>query len=268
MKKKYKGPFRSKRKKEKQESFKQKEPKDQEEPKDMRLNKYLAHSGIASRRKADELIKAGKVTVNGEVVLEMGHRVQPEDVVTFEGKVIEPIKTYIYLLMNKPYNVISTVSDEKGRRTVIDITKEHTRERIYPVGRLDRNTTGLLILTNDGDFAQRLAHPKHEVTKVYRATLDKPVTDEHLDAIRKTLILEDGPAPVDKVSRVDGAGQNVVGIEIHIGRNRIVRRIFEHLGYEVKRLDRGRYGMLTKKGLKVGMCRKLTEAEVNILKYM
>jgi 23S rRNA pseudouridine2605 synthase len=267
MKKKYKGPFRSKRKSNKKEIEKVDQLKE-EEATDMRLNKYLAHSGIASRRKADELIKAGRVTVNGEIILEMGYRVQPEDVVTFDGKKIEPVKKFIYLLMNKPYNVISTVSDEKGRRTVIDITKEYTKERIYPVGRLDRNTTGLLILTNDGDFAQRLAHPKHEVTKVYRVTLDQPVSDEHLEAIRNTLELEDGPAPVDKVSRVEGAGPNVVGIEIHIGRNRIVRRIFEHLGYQVKRLDRRRYGMLTKKGLTVGKCRYLTEGEINILKYL
>lgn len=267
--KKYKGPFRrDKKRQEHIEKLKEQEEA-QREKTDMRLNKYLAHAGIASRRKSDEIIKEGRVTVNGEVITAMGHRVQPkEDEVRLDGKVIEPIETFVYLLMNKPYNVISTVSDEKDRRTVIDIAREHTTERIYPVGRLDRNTTGLLLLTNDGELTQKLAHPKYEIAKVYEITVDKEVPEEHIEAIRNTLVLEDGPVPVDKVSHIEGKKRNKVGIEIHIGRNRIVRRLFEHLGYTVKRLDRTRYGMLTKKGLSVGQCRRLTDGEVNILKYL
>jgi 23S rRNA pseudouridine2605 synthase len=170
--------------------------------------------------------------------------------------------------MNKPHNVISTSDDEKDRRTVLDLVKEYTSERVYPVGRLDRNTTGLIMLTNDGDLAQKLSHPKFEVTKVYQATLDKPLTEEDMELIRKTLVLEDGPAPVDDISYIEGKKMNVIGIQLHIGRNRIVRRIFEHLGYDVKKLDRSRYAMLTKKNLPLGRCRHLSNGEVNVLKYM
>lgn len=267
MDKKYKGPFRKNRKK-KEEEKPLEHIQEFSDSSDMRLNKYLAHAGVASRRKADEIIKEGRVKVNGTVVTEMGYRVQPEDQVTLDGKVLTTVKKYIYLLMNKPHNVISTADDEKDRRTVLDIAKEYTEARVYPVGRLDRNTTGLIMLTNDGDLAMKLSHPKFEVTKVYKATLDKPLTEEHLEMIKNTLILEDGPAPVDDVSYLEGKKKNVIGIEIHIGRNRIVRRIFEHLGYTVKKLDRSRYAMLTKKNLPVGKCRHLTTAEVNILKYL
>jgi len=269
MEKRYKGPFR--RDKKKDYNREEKAPKAQEqelETEDMRLNRYLAHSGVASRRKADEIIKEGKVKVNGNVVTEMGHRVQPGDVVTLDGKVLTPVKKFIYLLMNKPHNVISTSDDEKDRRTVLDLVKEYTSERVYPVGRLDRNTTGLIMLTNDGDLAQKLSHPKFEVTKVYQATLDKPLTEEDMELIRKTLVLEDGPAPVDDISYIEGKKMNVIGIQLHIGRNRIVRRIFEHLGYDVKKLDRSRYAMLTKKNLPLGRCRHLSNGEVNVLKYM
>lgn len=268
MDKKYKGPFRrDKKRKEITEERKEQEIQSKEQS-DMRLNKYLAHAGVASRRKCDEIIKEGRVTVNGEVVKEMGYRVQPEDEVALDGKVLKPVVNFVYLLLNKPHNVITTVSDERDRRTVLDIAAEYTKERVYPVGRLDRNTTGLIILTNDGDFAQKLSHPRYEITKVYYATLDKNISQPELDKIQNTLILEDGPAPVDAVAHVEGKKNSVVGIELHIGRNRIVRRIFEHLGYEVKKLDRTRYGMLTKKNLPVGKCRHLTKAEVNILKYM
>jgi 23S rRNA pseudouridine2605 synthase len=266
MEKKYKGTFRRDKKPKENTEINQ-EPEQLDES-DMRLNRFLSHSGVASRRKSDEIIKEGRVKVNGEVVKEMGYRVQPTDEVVFDGKVLKTVKKFIYLLMNKPHNVISTLEDERDRRTVLDLVKEYTKERVYPVGRLDRNTTGLLMLTNDGELAQKLAHPKFEVIKIYQATLDKPLEEEHLELIKNTLVLEDGPAPVDDISFIEGKRMNVVGIQIHIGRNRIVRRIFEHLGYEVKKLDRSRYAMLTKKNLPVGKCRQLTESEVNVLKYM
>lgn len=256
--------------KQKKESSKEKKaPVVQEEITDdlpMRLNKYIAHAGICSRRKASEHIKNGLVTVNGTVVLEMGHKVQAGDEVRFEGEVVQPVKTLVYLLMNKPKNVITTLQDEHNRRTVMDFIKDYTSERVYPVGRLDRNTTGLLLLTNDGLFAQKLSHPSFGVKKVYKATLDKPLTEAHLEAISKTLQLEDGPAPVDAVAY--GEKPNIIGIELHIGRNRIVRRIFEHLGYQVVKLDRVRYASLTKKNLPVGKCRFLTKQELIILKHL
>lgn len=232
----------------------------------MRLNKYIAHAGICSRRKASEHIKNGLVMVNDQVMLEMGYKVQKEDVVKFQGEIIQPTRNHVYLLLNKPKNVITTLQDENGRRTVLDFVSDVTSERIYPVGRLDRNTTGLLILTNDGVLAQKLSHPSFGVKKVYKATLDKSLLPEHLEQIRNTLQLEDGPAPVDAVEY--GASKKVIGIEIHIGRNRIVRRIFEHLGYEVVKLDRVRYASLTKKNLPVGKCRFLTPQELVILKHL
>jgi len=232
----------------------------------MRLNKYIAHAGICSRRKASEHIKNGVVTVNDKVILEMGYKVQEGDVVKFEDEIIQPTKNHVYILLNKPKNVITTLQDENGRKTVLDFVDEITNERVYPVGRLDRNTTGLLILTNDGKFAQKLSHPSFGVKKVYKATLDKPLLPKDLEQIRNTLQLEDGPAPVDAVEYV--SGQKVIGIEIHIGRNRIVRRIFEHLGYEVVKLDRVRYASLTKKNLAVGKTRFLTNKELVILKHL
>lgn len=235
---------------------------------EMRLNKYIAHCGICSRRKADEHIKNGKVKVNGEVVLEMGYKVQPKEIVTFNDKQVTPVQEMVYILLNKPKNVITSVNDERDRRTVMDFIGHLTKQRVYPIGRLDRNTTGLLLLTNDGQLAQKLSHPSHEVEKVYKATLDKPLLQSDLQKIRNTLQLEDGPAPVDAVDYVEGRGENVIGIELHIGRNRIVRRIFEHLGYVVVKLDRVRYAMLNKKTLTVGKCRKLTKKEVIVLKHL
>ena len=268
MDKKYKGVFRKDRKNSKQKEVVKETLPDDTDTSDMRLNRYLAHSGVASRRKADEIIKEGRVKVNGIVVTEMGYRVQRSDMVLLDDKPVKLIENFVYILLNKPHNVISTSSDEKDRRTVLDVVAEFTKERVYPVGRLDRNTTGLILLTNDGDLAQKLSHPKFEVTKVYTVVLDKAVSEQDIEKIRKTLTLEDGPAPVDDVSYVEGKKNNVIGIQIHIGRNRIVRRIFEYLGYDVKKLDRSRYAMLTKKNLPVGKCRHLTTAEVNVLKYM
>ncbi len=238
-----------------------------EAPKGDRLNKFVAKAGICSRRKADEFIKQGFVKVNDTVVKEMGYRVKPEDVIKFKDKVIEAETNMVYVLMNKPKNYVTTVKDERGRKTVMDIVQGVCKERIYPVGRLDRATTGLLLMTNDGDLAQKLSHPSHGVKKIYHVTLEKAVTNKHLDLIRAGLTLEDGKAVVDKVNHLQGRDKREVGIEIHIGKNRIVRRIFEHLGYEVKKLDRVYYGGLTKKDLQRGWHRFLTEREVIMLKH-
>lgn len=237
------------------------------EQKIFRLNKYVAHSGVCSRRQAAEYIKQGLVSVNGTVVLEPFYQVQEEDQVSFKGKPIKVEEKKVYILMNKPKDTITTMKDERGRRTVWDLLKNKVQERIFPVGRLDRATTGLLLLTNDGDLAERMAHPRHEVKKVYHVVLDKEVTQEHLEEIRAGLKLEDGPAPVDGVNYIDNKGKYEIGIEIHIGRNRIVRRIFEHLGYKVRRLDRVYYGGLTKKDLPRGFHRHLTQQEVIMLKH-
>lgn len=243
------------------------EQTEEEKPKGIRINKYLAQAGLCSRRKADEYVEKGWVAVNGQTIDQPGYKVQPEDEVTFKGKLVERKEKPVYLLLNKPKNTISTVSDPQGRRTVIDIVRKKVEERIFPVGRLDRDTTGLLLLTNDGELAERLAHPRHEVKKVYHVTLDKEVPEEHIQAIAAGLTLEDGPAPVDSVSHVKGRPPHEVGIELHIGRNRIVRRIFEHFGYQVLKLDRVYYGGLTKKDLPRGYFRPLTEKEVIMLKH-
>lgn len=237
-------------------------------PDTVRLNKFVASAGICSRRKADEHIANGKVTVNGKVIREMGYRVKDKDVVTFDGKVIRPEEDLVYLLLNKPKNTITTMKDERGRRTVMDLVGKVCPQRIFPVGRLDRNTTGLLLFTNDGELAKRLAHPSYSVRKVYHVVLDKPITDAHLNEIRATLQLEDGPAPVDAVSHIEGKGREEVGIEIHIGRNRIVRRIFAHLGYHVDKLDRVIYASLNKKNLPRGRYRFLTKQEIIRLKHL
>lgn len=233
----------------------------------MRLNKYVAHCGICSRRQAAEHVKAGLVTVNGAVEPSPAYQVKEGDEIRFRGELIEPEVRKVYLLLNKPKGYLTTVSDDRGRKTVMDIVGNRVEERIFPVGRLDRDTTGLLLMTNDGDLAKRLSHPSHGVRKFYQVTLDKPVDKAHLEAIRKGLELEDGLAPVDGVDYVRGRPKNEVGIEIHIGRNRIVRRIFEHLGYEVKLLDRVYYAGLTKKDLSRGFCRHLTEKEIIMLKH-
>ncbi|MGB1206145.1 MAG: pseudouridine synthase [Chitinophagales bacterium] len=234
----------------------------------MRLNKYIAHSGICSRRKADEIIKAGDVTVDGEVIKEMGYRVQANQIVKCKGKTVSPEKK-VYVLLNKPRNFITTTKDDKDRRTVMSLIANASNERLYPVGRLDRNTTGLLLFTNDGELTQKLAHPSYEINKMYHVVLDKEVRKHHIEAIRKGLTLEDGKALVDEINYVaDVADKREVGIQIHIGRNRIVRRIFEHLDYEVKRLDRVLYAGLTKKNLPRGRWRYLSAKEVLQLRHL
>lgn len=234
----------------------------------MRLNKYVANSGVAARRKADELIAQGFVKVNDEVIKEMGYRVKLTDKVRYKDKIIRPELNKVYYLLNKPKNMITTTSDEKGRKTVMDLMETVCKERIYPVGRLDRNTTGLLLFTNDGDLAKKLSHPSYEVKKIYHAVLDKPITPEDMEKIRNGLTLEDGQAPVDKLDYEEGRGTNTgVIVTIHIGRNRIVRRIFAHLGYTVIKLDRIYYGGLTKKNLSRGFHRPLKAQEIIMLKH-
>lgn len=239
----------------------------------VRLNKYLAHAGIASRRKADELIGQGKVKVNGEVVLEMGHKINPGDKVTFDNKVLNPEKK-VYILLNKPKNCITTTSDEKDRMTVLDLIegayskiKSVTKPRLYPVGRLDRSTTGVLLITNDGEMAQNLTHPSREIRKIYHVHLDKNLASEDFAKIMHGVVLEDGIAEVDEVAYTDPKNKNEVGVEIHSGKNRIVRRIFESLGYEVIKLDRVFFGGLTKKDLPRGKWRFLEEEEVRRLRH-
>ena len=234
---------------------------------EMRLNKYIASCGVASRRGAVDLVKDGHVTVNGEVMKEIGYKVMPNDKIAYKGTDISPVIQKIYILINKPKDTITTVSDEKGRKTVLDLVGKTVKERIYPVGRLDRDTTGLLLMTNDGDLSQKMTHPSFKVKKIYHAVLNKPLTREDLKMIQQGLKLEDGVAEVDVANYVQGAGKEEVLLEIHIGKNRIVRRIFEHLGYEVEKLDRIYYGGLTKKDLPRGGYRSLTQEELIMLKH-
>jgi 23S rRNA pseudouridine2605 synthase len=237
-------------------------------PGEMPLNKYVAHCGLCSRRKAVDLIKEGKITVNGKVVTEPATKVTSEDAVTMQGKKITPTKNLVYILLNKPKGYITTTEDPEGRKTVMDLIQEAAEnERVYPVGRLDRNTSGLLLLTNDGELAQRLAHPKHNIKKIYQVELDKPLTKTDFDKIVAGLTLEDGVAFVDALGYVDPKDKKQVGIEIHSGKNRIVRRIFEHLEYSVEKLDRVMYAGLTKKTLNRGQWRFLNEKEVILLKH-
>ena len=232
----------------------------------IRLNKYLADSGICSRREADDLILAGAVTVNGEVVTELGTKVNTTDKVVYGGETLNREKLR-YVLLNKPKGVITTSDDPYERHTVMELVEGACQERIYPVGRLVRNTIGLLLLTNDGDLAKTLTHPSHEVKKLYHATLDKPLTRNDLNKIREGRVLEDGPIEVDAIEWVvDDPTKREVGIEIHSGRNHIVRRIFESLGYEVVKLDRVMFAGLTKQNLPRGHWRFLTNAEISILK--
>ncbi len=234
----------------------------QSEP--LRLNKFIAASGACSRRDADEFIQAGHVKVNGAVVRELGTKVLPSDQVTLKGKALKPEQNR-YILLNKPKDFITTMEDTHDRKTVMQLVNKACKERIYPVGRLDRHTTGLLLFTNDGELAKRLTHPSHKVKKIYQVELDRPISPKDFDKILEGLTLDDGPVTVDELAII-GSGQTTLGIEIHIGRNRIVRRIFEHLGYKVKKLDRVMFGPLTKRDLARGKWRHLSPKEVNSLK--
>ena len=234
----------------------------------MPLNKFIAHCGITSRRDAIPLIKEGKLTVNGNVVSEPGFKVSDADVIMYNGKKLFVTKNTVYILLNKPKDYITTTDDPQGRKTVLQLIKQATSERVYPVGRLDRNTSGVLLLTNDGELTQKLTHPSYNVKKIYEAKLDKPLTRADFDKILKGLKLEDGEIYADALAYADNKDRSVIGIELHSGRNRIVRRIFEHLDYEVKALDRVMYANLTKKNVERGKWRYLNEKEIRLLKFM
>ncbi len=231
-----------------------------------RLNRYIANSGVCSRREADELITRGDISVNGKVVTEMGFQVKEGDTVKYGTKTLNP-ERFVYVLLNKPKDYITTTEDPEERKTVMELVADAGNFRMYPVGRLDRNTTGLLLFTNDGELADKLTHPSNNVRKIYQVELDKPITDEHFEALKKGIELEDGPIKPDALSIVTPDAY-VVGIEIHSGRNRIVRRMFEHFGYEVSKLDRTTYAGLTKKELPRGKWRFLDPKEVIKLKYL
>jgi 23S rRNA pseudouridine2605 synthase len=238
-----------------------------EPPTLIRINRYLSMCGIASRRKADELVLQGKVEVNGRPLTHLGAKIDPaRDKVFVEGKQVTRVHDFVYLVMNKPKDTITTLSDEKGRTTVMSLVK--TKQRVYPIGRLDRNTTGVLLLTNDGDFANAMMHPKYEIPKSYHVTLTEPLKPEDADRLRKGIRLEDGTTAPAELYILPGGKRKEIGITIHEGKNRQVRRMFEALGYEVKKLDRVAYGPITKEGLSRGQTRPLTHSEVRKLKEM
>ena len=242
--------------------------KDKEETDEIRLNRYIANAGICSRRKADELIEAGVITVNGESINELGHKINPmTDVIRYNGETLKREKM-TYVLLNKPKDYITTTEDPQERKTVMHLVEKASKERIYPIGRLDRNTTGLLLMTNDGDLAEKLSHPRNNITKIYQVELNKSLSQGDLNKIAFGLELEDGVIKVDEISYVAGASKKEVGVQIHSGKNRIVRRIFEHLGYEVVKLDRVVYANLTKKDLGRGRWRYLEEKEIIQLKHL
>ena len=238
------------------------------EDKSMPLNKYVAHCGVCSRRDAVELIKEGKLKVNDVIVTEPGFKVEPNALVFFSGKRIFPEKNLVYILLNKPKDYITTSEDPEGRKTVLDLIKGATIERVFPIGRLDRNTTGVLLLTNDGDMTQKLSHPSHEVRKIYEVKLDKPLGKLDFERVLRGLELEDGFVRADALAYSDPKDKSIIGIELHSGRNRIVRRIFESLGYDVRNLDRVMFGNLTKKNVERGKWRFLNEKEIRLLKFM
>lgn len=253
---------------EKEKGKEKQQEKASKESSEMPLNKFIAHCGVCSRREAADWVKSGKVTVNNTRILEPGHKVTSRDEVLINGKAVHLRRNLVYILLNKPKDCITTTDDPRGRKTVLDIVHNATTERVYPVGRLDRNTTGVLLLTNDGELTQKLAHPRFEVRKIYEVTLDKVLSNKDFDSIARGITLEDGFIAPDALAWPVPGNKQIVGIEIHSGRNRIVRRIFEQLGYEIKALDRVLYGNLTKKNVERGKWRFLSEKEVRLLKYL
>jgi len=253
---------------EKEKGKEKQQEKASKESSEMPLNKFIAHCGVCSRREAADWVKSGKVTVNNTRILEPGHKVTSRDEVRINGKAVHLRRNLVYILLNKPKDCITTTDDPRGRKTVLDIVHNATTERVYPVGRLDRNTTGVLLLTNDGELTQKLAHPRFEVRKIYEVTLDKVLSNKDFDSIARGITLEDGFIAPDALAWPVPGNKQIVGIEIHSGRNRIVRRIFEQLGYEIKALDRVLYGNLTKKNVERGKWRFLSEKEVRLLKYL
>jgi 23S rRNA pseudouridine2605 synthase len=250
----------------KKKPFKQVKYKENADPSTpIRLNKYLANAGVCSRREADEFIQAGVVKVNGEVVTELGTKITRADRVMFHNQPVQ-LESKVYVLLNKPKGFVTTTDDPENRKTVMELVKSAASERIYPVGRLDRATTGVLLLTNDGDLASKLTHPKYEKRKIYQVWLDKAVAMEHMQMIADGIELEDGEIHADAISYVTEEDLSQIGIEIHSGRNRVIRRIFEKLGYRVVKLDRVYFAGLTKKKLSRGKWRYLSEQEVNMLR--
>lgn len=233
----------------------------------IRLNRYLSNSGVCSRREADTYIETGCVTVNGKIVTELGTKVSISDEVKFSGQILNPQKK-VYLLLNKPKGYVTTTDDPQQRKTVMDLVQNACKERIYPVGRLDLNTSGVLLFTNDGDMSKKLTHPSHNIKKIYHVVLDKPLTKNHLLEIARGIDLDDGRISADAIDYADEENKREIGIEIHSGRNRIVRRIFEHFGYNVEKLDRVFFAGLTKKNLPRGRWRFLTQIEINQLKMV
>lgn len=231
---------------------------------EIRLNRFIANAGVCSRRDADSLISGGQIKVNGQVVKEMGFKVKKLDTVEYKGKVLKS-QTHQYVLLNKPRGFITTTNDPQERKTVMSLVEKACVERIYPVGRLDRDTSGLLLFTNDGELAKKLTHPSHKVKKIYQVEIDRPMTKNDFEKVLKGVVLDDGIAPVDELAVV-GEDPKVLGIEIHVGRNRIVRRIFESLGYTVKKLDRVMFSSLTKKNVPRGKFRHLNPKEIMSLK--
>jgi 23S rRNA pseudouridine2605 synthase len=240
-------------------------PKNGHEDELIRLNKYIASTGVCSRREADEFIQAGLVTVNGKLVTELGTKISPADAVKYNGETLQEERK-VYIIMNKPKDYVTTVEDPHAKRTVLDLLRGACRERIYPVGRLDRNTTGVLLLTNDGELTKRLTHPKFEKLKIYHVQLNKGLKGGDMEKVSTGVTLEDGLIKADAISYADPSDKSQVGIEIHSGRNHIVRRIFEHLGYEVVKLDRVYFAGLTKKNLHRGEWRFLSQKEIAMLK--
>ncbi len=253
----------------KQSSRPIKQPKKKDTPAEelIRLNKYIANAGVCSRREADQLISKGSVTVNGEVITELGTKIKPTDIVNYAGKKLTH-EQKVYVLLNKPKDYITTADDPQQRKTVLDLLGNHFKERLYPVGRLDRNTTGLLLLTNDGELTKKLSHPKHGVRKIYHVHLDRPLNAKDLADIAKGVSIDDKMLRPDHIDYANPDDKKEVGIELHSGQNRVVRRIFEQYGYRVVKLDRAVFAGLTKKDLPRGRWRRLTNKEISYLKMI